>query len=326
MNVLAYYNEIDPFAAQWLRNLIAAGHITPGEVDERSIANVQPDDLRGFTQCHFFAGVGGWSYALRLAGWPDDQPVWTGSCPCQPFSLAGKQAGTADERHLWPEWFRLIRECRPGTIFGEQVASAIGHGWLDLVSNDLETEGYACGPIVLPAGSVGAFHIRQRLWFVADSMHTRWAEWWAEPGNGSSSRSGSELVQSERQRLEGLAGAIADGSESGRIAEDAPGSITSTSTTRELDESATLRRRGGGNGNSPRDCRQVQAEGRSALGFWSDAIWIECKDGKTRPIPPKPEFFPLADGIPARVGRLRAYGNAIVPQIAAEVIKAYFKR
>jgi hypothetical protein len=111
--VKAYYNEIDPYAAQWLRNLVAAGHIAPGDVDERSIVDVQPDDLRGYTQCHFFAGIGGWSYALRLAGWPDDRPAWTGSCPCQPFSAAGKQRGSEDERHLWPAFFRLISECRP---------------------------------------------------------------------------------------------------------------------------------------------------------------------------------------------------------------------
>lgn len=63
----AYYNEIDPYAAQWLRNLIAAGHIAPGDVDERSIADVRADDLVGYTQCHFFAGIGVWSHALRMA-------------------------------------------------------------------------------------------------------------------------------------------------------------------------------------------------------------------------------------------------------------------
>ena len=108
-----YYNEIDPYPAQWLRNLAAAGHIPPGTVDERSLADVRADDLVGFQQVHFFAGIGGWPYALRLARWPDDQPVWTGSCPCQPLSNAGEGLGEADERHLWPEMFRLIKECRP---------------------------------------------------------------------------------------------------------------------------------------------------------------------------------------------------------------------
>lgn len=126
----AYYNEIDPYAAEWLRNLIRDGLIAPGDVDERSIADVQPDDLKGYTQCHFFAGIGGWSLALRLAGWPDERTVWSGSCPCQPFSAAGQQRGTADERHLWPEFARLIAERRPPVVFGEQVASKLGRGWL----------------------------------------------------------------------------------------------------------------------------------------------------------------------------------------------------
>lgn len=120
----AYYNENDPYAAEWLRNLILCDAIADGEVDDRSIEDVRPDDLRGFTQCHFFAGIGGWSAALRLAGWPDERPVWTGSCPCQPFSTAGRGAGFADERHLWPIWRYLIEECHPAVVFGEQVANS----------------------------------------------------------------------------------------------------------------------------------------------------------------------------------------------------------
>ena len=85
----AYYNEIDPHAAAWLRNLISAGAIPPGDVDERSIADVGVDDLRGYRQWHFFAGVGVWAHALRRIGWPDDRPIATGSCPCPPFSVAG---------------------------------------------------------------------------------------------------------------------------------------------------------------------------------------------------------------------------------------------
>lgn len=163
----AYYNEIDPFAAQWLRNLIADGHIAPGEVDERSIEDVTPDDLRGFTQCHFFAGIGVWSHSLRLAGWPDDKPVWTGSCPCQPFSAAGKGDGFADERHLWPHFFHLISERRPEHVFGEQVAAGNANAWFDLVQADLEGMGYAFGLVPFAAAGIGAPHIRERAYWVA---------------------------------------------------------------------------------------------------------------------------------------------------------------
>ena len=165
----AYHNEIEPYAAQWLRNLIKAGHIADGIVDTRSIEDVLPSDLAGFTQCHFFAGIGVWSHALRGAGWSDDRPVWTGSCPCQPFSAAGKGAGFADERHLWPAWHHLIEECRPAIVFGEQVGTAVANGWLDLVAQDLEASEYAFGAAGLPAGAVGADHKRDRLFFVADS-------------------------------------------------------------------------------------------------------------------------------------------------------------
>ena len=168
----AYYNEFDPKAAAWLRELIKQGHIAPGDVDERSISDVTPDDLRGYTQCHFFAGIGVWSYALRQAGWPDDRPVWTGSCPCQPFSSAGKRKGTSDERHLWPHWFHLISQCRPSDVFGEQVASKDGRAWFDTVQADMEALGFAVGAADLCAAGVGAPHIRQRLWFygtVADA-------------------------------------------------------------------------------------------------------------------------------------------------------------
>ena len=72
-----YYNDADPAACAWLRGLIAAGFLPAGEVDARSILEVEPADLRGFAQCHFFAGIGGWPHALRLAGVAEDRPVWT---------------------------------------------------------------------------------------------------------------------------------------------------------------------------------------------------------------------------------------------------------
>ena len=180
----AYFNEFDPAAAEWLRELIKAGLIAPGVVDERSILDVTADDLRGFVQCHFFAGIGGWSYALRLAGWPDDRPVWTGSPPCQPFSIAGRLEGRNDERHLSPHFIHLVGAARPGMLFGEQVASSKVFGkaskpsrrnaekppewaWLDDLADRLEAARYALGASDFPSAGVGAPHIRQRTYFGA---------------------------------------------------------------------------------------------------------------------------------------------------------------
>ena len=164
-----YYNDNDPKACAWLRELIAAGEIAPGHVDERSILEIKPDDLAGFDQCHFFAGIGGWALALRWAGLGDAAGIWSGSCPCQPLSCAGKRQGHADERHLWPAFHDLIAKRRPATVFGEQVASKDGREWFAGVRLDLEGLGYACGGADLCAAGVGAPHRRQRLFWVADS-------------------------------------------------------------------------------------------------------------------------------------------------------------
>lgn len=185
MDVLHYYNEFDAKTAAWLRSLILAGLIPNGVVDERSITEVQPPDLVGYVQHHFFAGIGGWSLALRLAGWPADRRVWTGSCPCQPFSVAGKQRGVTDSRHLWPVWYNLlvqynaISNQEPVPVFGEQVSSkpTIGDGreskgdsaWIDGVFDDLERASYSCWAVDIPSASVGKNHRRQRLFWFANT-------------------------------------------------------------------------------------------------------------------------------------------------------------
>lgn len=169
-----HYNEIDPFCVEWLRELMKSGLITEGEIDERSIEDVRPIDLRGFRRCHFFAGIGVWDYAIRNAGWPEDVEVWTGSCPCQPFSAAGKRDGFDDERHLWPAFFWLIQNCHPRTIFGEQVAGRTGYAWLDIVSTDLGNEGYSCRAVDIPAAGCGAPHVRQRLYWCANANGSGW--------------------------------------------------------------------------------------------------------------------------------------------------------
>jgi DNA (cytosine-5)-methyltransferase 1 len=304
---VVYYNEIDEYAAAWLSRLMDAGVIAQGAIDTRSIEDVTPDDLKGFTQCHFFAGIGGWSYALRLAGWPDTRPVWTGSCPCQPFSAAGKGLGFADERHLWPSWFWLIQQCRPRVIFGEQVDKATA--WLDLVATDLEGEDYACGPIVLPAAGIGAPHGRHRIWYVAESDSAKFQTRVVQ-------RVGDE-TRPECAPQSGLPGVLAlpgrtecGSADRGRAHVELAGSSDVGSVGDVLCE-----RRAG------ESFRLVGASHQGPATFWSDADWIYCRDGKYRSV--EPGTFPLAHGVSNRVGRLRAYGNAIVPQEAAEVIQAY---
>ena len=267
--MVAYYNEIDPFAVAWLRELVAAGHIAPGDVDERSIEDVRSTDLVGYRQVHFFAGIGGWSLAARLAGWPDDRPLWTGSAPCQPFSAAGRRGGTDDERHLWPVMQDLVAVCRPPVVVGEQVASGLGRDWLSAVRSDLETLGYAVGAADLCAAGVGAPHIRQRLY-------------WGAVGVGDTG--GKGLPVREREALGGAWR---------RDARRATQQPSEASHGRE------------------RDARH---------GGWADADLIACRDGKWRPV--GPGSFPLAHGVSNPVGRLRGYGNAIVPQVAATFLRA----
>ena len=299
-----YYNEIDPYCAAWLQNLMDAGHIARGDIDTRSIEDVTPNDVRGYTQCHWFAGLGGWAHALDLAGWPRDRPVWTGSCPCQPFSAAGKGAGFADERHLWPAWQHLIAQCRPATIFGEQVASKAVDPWIDLVHADLEGMGYAFGGVAFPAAGIGAPHIRDRTYWVADANGGQ--------RDGLAIVRGHERNGTDAGRAESFGGAAARGDVFGLADADRDGCSARSLTAASAGHWDTARAARGDDQRNPTI---------SIDGFWRDADWLGCTDGKWRPV--EPGTFPLAHGIPSRVGRLRAYGNAIVAPQAAQFIEAY---
>jgi DNA (cytosine-5)-methyltransferase 1 len=358
----AFYNDNDVYAAQWLRNLIGAGLIEEGEVDARSVLDVEPADLDGFGHCHFFAGIGGWAQALDVAGWPGGRDVWTLSCPCQPLSCAGQRQGDVDERHLWPAVYRLIAERRPATLFGEQVASKDGREWFAAVRTDLEGLGYAVGAADLCAAGVGAPHIRQRLFFVADAAEPRRDTWrrLAEPGGWRESsrlepgrlRDAGVMAAAEslgllgrpderdggrRQRASGqgraagqLEHAASNGRDEGRpepgqrgplggCGDGELGDADSERLERRPDRSAHAQRREIAQRSSGLSSGNVRPGAPNRL--WRDCDWLYCTDGKWRPV--EPQSFPLAHGIRNRASQLRAYGNAIVPQLAGQFIAAF---
>jgi DNA (cytosine-5)-methyltransferase 1 len=295
-----FFNDTDRYAAAWLRNLYPEA-----TVDERSITDLVPSDLAGHRRVHLFAGIGGWEYALELTGWPDDLAVWTGSCPCQPFSGAGRDGGLLDARHLWPAFYRLIAECRPAIVVGEQVASRAGREWLAGVRHDLEDLGYAVGAADLCAASIGAPHIRQRLYWVADAAGECGRRVTQHGGEQGAPRLESLGLRADRNLDFWASG---DGVEPGGLADalrrgDADTGQGATAETPSRVQGADEQRQ------------------RVRLDAWQPSYALFCLDGKARRT--QPGLRPLAHGVPARASKLRAYGNAIVPQIAAAFLRAY---
>lgn len=330
-NGYALYNENDPKAAAWLRELIRQGHIADGKVDERSIEDLEPSYVKEFTQFHAFAGIAGWSKALRQSGWPDDRPVWTGSCPCQPFSQAGKGNGFADERHLWPAFHWLIKQCEPDTVFGEQVAEEAGLTWFDTVSNDLENEGYTVGAAVTSASMLGAPHQRKRLYFVgalgdcdkrgcqyaANSDAIAGQKRRGQTKRGCDADKLANNQRNEQRQRRGSRGKNKPGNESG-IKSGRRGQASNMANDDGMRLTWQRRKR------QKRITKHSEADGPTATnGFWSNPDWIYCRDGKWRPI--KSGVEPLVNGAANRVAKLHGLGNAIVVPQATAFIESYME-
>jgi len=278
---MIYFNEIDPFAAHVLKTCYS------GYVDDRSILDVKPEELAGYNRAHFFGGAGLWQVACELAGWPDDRAIWTASCPCQPFSVAGKGLGVDDPRRLWPHLFRLVRACRPPTIVGEQVAGAAGYGWLDGVRADLESEGYACRAVDIPACAINAPHERSRLYWVAVANTASQKRISDSHGDGS-----RKLGFADENGLEPMADAVGEGRE--RL------------WRRDVRETGRE--------------DQAGSNANADAGHWADYEWLQCDDGKARRT--KPSLRMLVNGMAGRTDLWRLACNSIVPQLAAEVLKS----
>ncbi len=342
------YNDNDPKCCAWMRELILAKLLPPGNILCESIAEITPEDVKPYTQFHTFAGIGGWPHALRLAGWPTGRPIWTASLPCQPFSTAGKQKGIADERHLWPVFFNLVRKCRPECIVGEQVEAAVRLGWLDGVSSDLEREGYTFGFVVLGAHSAGAPHIRQRIYWVAvatgDGCKVRKPLHAELQGPGFvEGCSIGRLADSPLERRDGSAGmrgprgrpkfetngavvgvAFPDGQQIEPT--DPRGFHAESGGSRRLGFTQQQRLEGlAGHGDDGHQSRRIAPQPNGPVtatgptGFWDDYEILPCRDGKYRRT--QSGLFPLAHGFPCRVGILRGSGNAIVAPLAAAFLQ-----
>ena len=281
-----YYNENDPYCVNRLRTLIKEGHLPAGDVDDRSIEEVSADDLTGYGDIHLFAGIGGWPLAIRISGIQEGHGIWTGSCPCQPFSIANQHKTDEDSRDLWGHFHRLIEKKRPALCFGEQVASPAGRSWFSTVRLQMEGLGYVTESADLCAASVGAPHIRQRLYW----------------GSILPGYEGLDDTKIERGRtritMEGGSGTELGGS-------------SETSQLGYADRERLERR------------RLQPTKQQSQISAWQTSSVVLCADGKGRPI--EPGIYPLAYGVPERVGKLRGFGNSIIPQLAAQFMLSFIE-
>jgi len=217
------------------------------------------------------------NYERLKADGIDSIDIITGGYPCQPFSIAGRQKGEQDPRHLWPEYFRLVKELRPTWVIGENVSGHIKLG-LDTVIEDLESEDYAVRPFSISASSIGANHQRERIWILAHSRRSQWprAEQRGENENETREENANQFERS---------------------------SSTSEVDVANTNDERLQRQWQSRNQFTPRfnSSRESSEEGQGTVGQG----WWESE----------PNMGRVAHGIPKRVDRLKSLGNSLVPQI-----------
>jgi DNA (cytosine-5)-methyltransferase 1 len=214
--------------------------------------------------------------------------IITGGFPCQPFSVAGKQKGTSDDRHLWPEMFRIIKELTPRWIIGENVKGLVNlqDGMVfETVCTDLEGEGYEVRAFNIPAAGVGAPHRRERIWIVANSRRALRQRTELRETNEDETREG---YADQHQR----SGSASESNVANAKSEQ------SHSSNNEQESRKTCQ------------SKQVELGGRDSGSLWPTNWEFE------------PDVGRVAHGVSGRVYRLKGLGNSIVPQIAEEIGKA----